>query len=144
MTVKDRRLIPLEEVLASGEYDDMVELARIFNHGIEDVDGVWRWQSNKLIRLITNHENYTVGMVDLNCLWAAFYDGKFTCEELMKFYMGMGYSLCGFGEVFGQKEAHELGLPGAKVPEDGEGEDDYIQTPIDYMIEKYSGQVLKI
>jgi hypothetical protein len=88
--------------------------------------------------------NYFRGSVNLNDLWIDYYRGRFTCEELMKFYMGIGYSLSGYAEVFGQKEATEMNLPGARQRTDEDDEDSYVQTPLEYMIEKHKGKIIKV
>jgi hypothetical protein len=159
LQVRIKRAIPVEEVLASEWYDDMGKLATIFNHEVVEMrDGVWRWRPNSLIDLMQSgdcgmHEGEWEGAmrtrsfrgaVNLNDLWCDYYRGRFTCEELMKFNMQIGYSLSGYAEVFGQKEATEMRLEGAKQRTDEDDEDHYVQTPIDYMIEKYMGQVLKL
>lgn len=154
-----KRVIPVEEVLASEWYNDMGELATIFNHEVVEMnDGVWRWRPNTLVDLMQSgdcgmHEGEWQGAlvnrmfrgaVDLNDLWVDYYRGRFTAEELMKFNMQIGYSLSGYAEVFGQKEATEMHLEGARKRTDDDDPDCYVQTPIDYMIEKYKGQVLKL
>ena len=160
------RVIPYEEVRDTGHYSDMAELSLIFNHDVVEVRGgakvqggernVWRWRPNNIVTLVlddapwyagTDYNAFTKivrGSLSLNDFWHDFHKGRFTCEELMKFYMGIGYSLCGYGEVFGQKEASDLKLSGARVRTPEDDEDSYVQTPIDYMIEKYKGQVLKL
>lgn len=154
-----KRVIPLEEVANAKWYSDMAELAVIFNHEIvETNEGTWRWRTNGIVDYALSgicgmHEGewhghmsakYFRGAINLNDLWGDFYRGAFTCEELMKFYMGIGYSLGGYSEVWGQKEATELRLPGAIKRTEDDDEDHYVQTPIDYMIQKYKGQVLKL
>jgi hypothetical protein len=94
--------------------------------------------------------------VDLNTLWGDLRRDEFTMEEMVKFYMQTGYSLSGFCEVFGQKEAYEFGLPGAKQPfkenhylghaEDEVIEDDshYVENIIDYLCRVHEGKVLSL
>jgi hypothetical protein len=77
----------------------------------------------------------------INTLVSDLHNGMFTMEEWMKFYMQMGYSLSGYYEVFGQHEAAEYGLPGAKKPK---SKDSYTETVIDYMIRVHRGKVLKL
>ncbi len=151
-----KRIIPLDEVKDNGYYDELVELAVIFNHEIvEDARGTWRWKTNTLMDYIhgdapfyegteyrgNNTKTYR-GSLDLNALRIDLIRRRFTLEEYMKFYMGIGYSLSGFYEVFGQDEAADWGVADAKKPENKP--DEYTQTVIDYMCEKYRGQVLKI
>lgn len=147
MTVK--RIIPIDEALASWHCNDLAKLAVIFNHDIaEDDSGMWRWKQNRFMCHFRGGQGpFYVGAyyrgdrtktyrgsVDLNVLWFDLGHKTFAVEEMMKFYMQIGYSLCGFVEVWGEREASELDLPDAKPS----------QSIIDYMIEKYSGQVLKL
>jgi hypothetical protein len=155
MTNHIKRIIPIEEVKSEDYYSDIGELAEIFNHEvIEDNNEVWRFKENRLVDHIHDncpvytppgnygrHSNIIRASLDLNNLWSDFHSGSFSLEELVKFYMGLGYSLCGFCDVFGQHEAEEWGLEGAKK---SEGKDNYTQTPIDWLLEKYKGKVLKI
>lgn len=64
---------------------------------IIDSDKVQRFPTDSLIRHLVDTKQ-----VDLNGLSIDYQKGKFTLEEYQAFYMGMGYSLCGFEEVFGQ------------------------------------------
>ncbi len=153
-----KRIIPLEEVKAAEHYQGFAGLATIFNHDIiEDTSGVWRWKKNNLVQYIlddapwyegTEYHGINTkvyrGRLCINSLWRDFYKGLFTCEELMKFYMGIGYSLSGFSEIFGGKEASDFKLPGAKERTNADNPDEYIQTIIDYMLEKHKDTVLKI
>jgi len=162
-----KRVIPLDEVRASGHYNDMADLAEIFNHEIVEMGDTWRWRPNRLINLIeefcpvytpssaVNHAEGKFGYgrhctsirasLDMNNLWTDFYDGLFTAEELMKYYMQTGYSLGGFAEVFGQKEACECKLPGAKTEyEEGQDRDYYVENILEYMCRIHKGEVLKL
>ncbi len=40
---------------------------------------------------------------DVNQLWREYYDGSFTMEEYMQFYREMGYSLCGYVDVWSER-----------------------------------------
>lgn len=129
------RIIPLLEVRAS-DYNDLADLAEIFRHEIiEDQSGVWRWKQNRLSRFICDQ-------INLNNVWIALHRGDFSMEELMKFYMQIGYSLDGFIEVFGQHEASEFSLAGAKPPDPNN--DDYTETILEYMRRTYCGGSLKL
>ena len=163
-----KRIIPIKEVKTHNHYEDMAKLAVIFNHDIIETDGgVWRWKENRLTRLMQEYcpvftpcglENEANGRdsygrhcqecrasLSLNGLIVDLYDGYFSVEEYMKFYMQIGYSLCGFREVFGQREAAEFNLIGAKTEHDPyQDEDDYIETVIEYMLRIHKGEVLKI
>ncbi len=158
------RTIPFRE-LRKSSYAEMVDLAKIFNHEIVETDGerrTWRWKENSLIRKITGGDGgiqfHTPpewqgsrinqiydGAVDLNGLAIALHNKKFTLEEYMKFYMQMGYSSCGFSEIFGSKEITEYGIEYlTQPPDDWDFGNKYWQTPIEYMSIKYKGQILKI
>lgn len=161
------RVIPLKEVAESTYYSDMAKLAKIFNHEIIETDSEsrnWRWRPNLFTAWICDHAGVYApsraeldadtpkgkfpgngkdsrASLNLNLLVGDLHEGMFTMEEWMKFYMQMGYSLSGYGEVFGQHEADEYGLPGAKKPKN---RDSYTETVIDYMIRVHRGKVLKI
>jgi hypothetical protein len=163
---KIKRVIPLKEVATADYYCDMAELAVIFNHEIVEMENdVWRWKPNRFIDWIHDHAPVFMPSVAsayadgehpgcntknvraslcLNGLVMDLHRGVFTMEEWMKFYMQMGYSLSGYGEVFGQHEASEYKLPGAKVKAEGADEDSYAETIIDYMRRVYKGQTLKL
>ncbi len=155
--------IPLEELIKKYP-SDICRIAKLFNHPvIEDENGVWRWKTNKLIDLFwegfpvytpsqstcpkpglngfeetmayERSKQYFTATIDLNKIWSLFDQKKFELVELMRFYMGLGYSLSGFGEVFGQKEAHEFGLPNAKYPE---SKDNYTQNLMDYVLDNFT------
>ena len=79
--------------------------------------------------------------LNANTLVMDLHSGMFTMEEWMKYNMQIGYSLSGWCELFGQHEAAEYNLPGAKQPE---SEDAYTETVIDYMIRVHRGKVLKL
>jgi hypothetical protein len=166
------RVIPLEEVAATGYYEDMAQLAKIFHHEIveseEGPNNVWRWKTNTLVDMLHEHAPvytpscrdareqgimpYTRGSrefnasINLNEMVMRLHSGEFSMEEWMKFYMQIGYSLGGYAEVFGQHEASEYGelCPGAKEREPNDLEDEYVETVIDYMIRVHEGEVLKL
>jgi hypothetical protein len=160
-----KRVIPLKEVAATGHYSDMAKLAKIFNHEVlEDNHGTWRWRRNLLTTWVFEHGPFHTpsntsdatdhkepwarptkqyrGTIDLNNLWTDFHNGMFSLEEMMKFYMEIGYSLCGYAEVFGQREAFEFGLPDAKKPKGNR--DSYTETLIDYVARVHKGKVLSL
>lgn len=170
------RFIPLEELREheGGYYEDMADLAVIFNHDVVEVPSgpdprrgrTWRWRPNAFIDWIHDYAGvYTPAgpestakgehsygrhvrehraSLNLNTLVHDLYCGAFSMEEWMKFYMQIGYSLCGYAEVFGQHEASEFGLPGARKRTDEDDEDHYVQTVLEYMREKHKGKVLKL
>jgi hypothetical protein len=139
------RTIPLSEVAKHEQYGDLAALARLFHHAIvEDDNGIWRWQVNDLIRLLVDDTPFYQGPytehdcgrahLDLNALWLDFQRQRFPIEQLMKFYMQMGYSLCGFLDVFDSNPAQDYGLQlSKKVTEDGQE----LGTLLDYVLEKY-------
>jgi len=139
-------------------YEDMAHLAKIFHHKIVLKDGVIRWQENKLVRYLTGdyggcefhtppqwtgmmHNQIHNGAVDLNGLAVARSKRIFTLEEYMKFYMGMGYSLSGFGDIFGQSEVTEYGLEYIEQPPENHNfDEEYWETPIEYIRKKYKNK----
>jgi len=130
------RFIPLEELTENG-YANMAKLAVIFNHEVVEMeDGTWRWKPNRLMSWLKNHGPFYL-VRDLHA-------GVFSIEEYMKFQMQNGYSLCGYSEIFGQHEASEYNLEGAKVPPENDPGEEYTETVIDYMIRVHEGKVLKI
>ena len=158
-----KRTIPREEYEGKG-YADLAELAVIFNHEVvEDKHGTWRWRANLMTSWLADHGPFYTpsslsdiadgkspysrhskenrGSLSMNNLWEDFHNGMFTLEEFMKFYMQIGYSLSGYCEVFGQREAAEFKLPDAKTPE---GEDRYTETLIDYVVRIHKGKVLSL
>ncbi len=62
---------------------------------IIDENGIQRFIKNAIICHLIETEN-----IDLNLLSIDYQKGKFTDIEYMEFYMGMGYSVCGFSEIF--------------------------------------------
>lgn len=142
-------------------YEDMADLAKIFHHQVVLTEGgVIRWKENKLVKLLVGdyetgcpfhtpakwmgamvNRNH-LGAVDLNGLSILRNKGAFTLEEYMKFYMGMGYSLSGYGDVFGQCEVKEYGLEYIEQPpEDHDFGQEYWETPIEYIRKKYKNKV---
>lgn len=166
MTQEIKRIVPLEEVLAHGQYDEMAELAVIFNHEIiEDIHGVWRWKANKLMETFLNgvgvytpsnkecdeqglrpycrpHTKELEASINLN--WISLHrEALFTTEEWMKFNMQTGYSLSGYYEITHQCNAYELNLPGAKTkPLKTNG--GWAETLLQYMLRIHKGKVLKL
>lgn len=59
-----------------------------------------RWQANSVVRMMTDHESSN--RVDLNKLWADFLTRGLPIEDMATVYRMMGYSLCGFLEVFSE------------------------------------------
>jgi hypothetical protein len=164
------RVIPLEEVAEKEYYSDMADLATIFNHEIVEMGNpenpTWRWKPNSFIDWIQDYagvytpstpHNLAAGdggfgrhcdshraSLCLNTLSQDLHCGAFSMEEWMKFYMQIGYSLCGFGEVFGQHEASDYGLPNAHQRGPDDDPDEYVETVIEYMRRIHRGEVLKL
>lgn len=131
--------------------DDIIALAQLFNHKIiVDQYGTYRFKQNKLVNHILDdclfytpvgdpdctHGPRYRGKLDLNELWVDFHNRKFDVWEMAQFYMGIGYSISGFCDVF-SKKAHELSLEDAE-PETYNEEKDYDESEdlITYMIRK--------
>lgn len=164
--VKIKRFIPIKELARSEYYWDLAEIAVIFNHDIvETKEGTWRWRMNSFMSWLSDYAGvYTPTSVEhtakglhgygshckefraslnANTLVCDLQYGAFSMEEWMKYNMQIGYSLCGFCELFGQHEATEYGLEGAKVRTD-EDPDEYVETVLEYMRRKHEGKVLKL
>lgn len=102
-----KRIIPKEEVATQHE-DILLFLDALGIHDylfIEDENGTWRFRENKLQELL-RESNHTY---DLNRL-AVMVGKHFRPREWVIFYMGMGYSLCGFEEIFGETMDRVLGI----------------------------------
>lgn len=59
-------------------------------------DGVIRFQGNRIFRYLIDNQK----VVDLNKLWVEACCGKFTLKEMMDLYIGLGYTLSGFVDIF--------------------------------------------
>ena len=59
-----------------------------------------RWKANTVVALMTDHQS--TNRIDLNKLWQDFIDKQLPIEDMATVYRMMGYSLCGFQEVFGE------------------------------------------
>lgn len=153
-----KRIIPLDEVRANNHYEECADLAEIFNHEIiETQEGIWRWKPNRLMCLMLdgvyvhtppqwvgpNHNQIHLAGVDLNELCGQYNHGEgFGTLEFMKFYMQIGYSLCGYYEVFGygtERYGRDLGMK----PRESDDDMDYDDV-IQFVIKTYKGQVLKL
>lgn len=134
------RVVDLAEVRRFPDYSPLADLAEIFNHEIiEDDRKIWRWKHNVLVCYLFSGDCPFVeglpvhpgqrrrGYIDLNGLFVDLYAGKFSLEEYVKFYMGLGYSLSGFLELF-----------------DKEMDDNPDLTCVQYLIDTHRGKVLKI
>jgi len=142
------------------QYEDLADLAKSFIHQIVvSNEGIIRWKENQLVRHLTgagcqfhapaqwvgeiSNQIFNDGSINLNGLAIAALNQKFTLEEYMKFYMGIGYSLCGYSEVFGQREVTDYGLKYMEEPpEDHNFDEEYWETPIEYMRKKYKNRIV--
>jgi predicted nucleic acid-binding protein len=101
---KIERYVSAEEL--KEYYGDIAELATIFNHDIIETDAhIWRFKHNALMSAMVEEDGFRVS---LNDVWVKYARKRFTKEELMKFYMQIGYSLCGFNDIFDSNEIAEM------------------------------------
>lgn len=139
------KLIGKEEFQKHEHYGLLYPLACSFGHQIiQTEEGVWRWRPNAFAQYINsgtapfyqgewNGKTKTIlGTLSVNQLWNDVYNKNYnlTPEHVMKYYMGIGYSLSGFHEVFDQKEAESF-------YEDAQPN----QSVLDYVIKKWNGKI---
>lgn len=93
---KIRRIVPKDDVTLLEHYGDLITIQPASVMIIEDERGVYRFAQNQLYCWLLEN-----GEVDLNSMCIAYQMGHFTLEEYMEFYRGIGYSLSGFEEIFG-------------------------------------------
>ena len=74
-------------ILVNGEPVETV----IDNHGTQ------RFIENEAVAWLLD-----TGQIDLNRMFLAFHRGHFSLEAYMEFYMSLGYTVCGFEEIFGE------------------------------------------
>jgi len=88
-----KRIVPKDDPLLLEEYHYMVEHCP--DHDIiEDESGTYRWKPIEISRWLAD-------TVNLDDMWKAYQQGAFTTEQFQLFYRQMGYSLCGYDEVWG-------------------------------------------
>ena len=80
------------------DYGDLLDMYP--DHPVEiadfhDTRRVVRWKANSVVRVMIDK------YVNLNDLWVDFQIGKMPVEDMATVYRMMGYSLCGFVEIFG-------------------------------------------
>lgn len=158
-----RVIAPDQLISEFPDYEDLADLARSFIHQVvlckEGDHEVLRWKENSLVgHLIGDtggcefytppewngamHNQTHRGSVSLNGLIIDLFRRKFTLEDYMKFYMGIGYSLSGFIEVFGQQEVTDYGVQYFEQPPEGfDFDNKYWETPINYMRKKHKGKI---
>jgi len=107
------RILKEEEILAvdDGYYSDLIEFIHLCDISptyIETESGVWRFKDNPIIRYLLDYhhdetkKNSSSGNgVGLNLIWEKACNDEFTLKEMVELYIHIGYSLCGFEEVFG-------------------------------------------
>lgn len=64
---------------------------------VESMSGTYRFRADSLVRWLVDSKR-----IDLNQMCIDFQRGRFTLDDYMRFYRGLGYSLCGFIEIFGE------------------------------------------
>ncbi len=64
-----------------------------------DKDGVQRFVVDKLIKYL-----YLKGEIDFTQASIDYQMGCFTLEDYHRFYAGIGYSVCGFMDIFSETE----------------------------------------
>ena len=62
---------------------------------VEDKYGTYRFKRIPIMRYLCDN-------INLNKMREAFIDNKFSLKEYVQFYMDIGYSFCGFEEVWGE------------------------------------------
>ena len=93
------RIVSREEASGvCGDFREMLKRERHHNHNIVEVDGILRWEENKIVRDLVG----VSGKIDLNDLWELFYAMGLdrNSEFVRDIYRNMGYSLFGFWELF--------------------------------------------
>lgn len=70
-------------------YDWLDENSR--RYPLQVLHGVLRFKGNRAVRFAS---------FDLNAMWLEAQRNEWPVEEMMEFYRMLGYSLCGFSEIF--------------------------------------------
>lgn len=77
---------------------DLADLARIFRHEVvfDQFSGSFCWKRNEFVAWLADK------YMPFNDVWELVQrrEQQFPIEEVVKFYMQVGYSLDGFGEIF--------------------------------------------
>lgn len=125
-------------------YSNLYPLMVSFGHQVViDESNVWRWRPTAFASYINGGDapfrvgalpshGVRRGQLSINDLWEDLYYKKHDLkpEDVMKYYMGIGYSLSGFQEVFEQK----LAKPFYDDADEGE-------SILDYVAEKWRGKI---
>ncbi len=98
------------DALTAEERDTYEDLLAVFPHAelereatTGNIRGVLRFKTNGIIRWLVDS-----GHVSLNNLSVDVDGGRFTIDDHMEFYQGLGYSLGGFLEIFGEEVARRF------------------------------------
>ncbi len=99
---KQERVVPRDDKRLLRDYDDVVAVFPNASFVCTLEEGitapVLRFRENALTRHLVD-----AGMVDLNRLAVDYQNGKFSIDDAMEFWQGLGYSLCGFLDIFGDE-----------------------------------------
>ena len=101
-------------------YGDIIRLAKLFGRQVVlDEDNKMRFRSNAILALKEK------GLFSISHAHELYEQGNVTLEDMMKLYMDIGYSLCGFSNFFDQpikKCCNDFDVP----PKDDESCIDYM------------------
>jgi hypothetical protein len=104
----ENRPLTQEEVADSGEYDDLLEFLELANiePKFEVTGNVWRFRENKIIRYLLDYQQEGTLTTHgsgrgLNLIHDEALEKEYTTRDFIELDMAMGYSLCGFEEIFG-------------------------------------------
>jgi hypothetical protein len=104
------KTISKEEIRELGHYNDVLEFLYLCNINpifIKDDNNVIRFKGNKIMRYLIDYHREETHKVNnshnqgLNIIWSESCVKNYTLREFVELYIGIGYSLCGFVEVFG-------------------------------------------
>ena len=93
----DKRRLSREELEKNG-YDIKV-LGDPREHPMFEINDTFQFEGTKIVQWLMNHAR-----VDLNDMFIAFQEGIIPKEEMKQFYRDIGYSLCGFEEIWDKYE----------------------------------------
>ncbi len=98
-----KRIVPHDDEIIQENYKHIVDM---FPDCVvvEDDGGVYRFQPNNLLRYIIDNENMSDtrnSVLTRACL--AYHRGHCTLQEWAKFNMDIGYSLCGWLDIFSDR-----------------------------------------
>lgn len=82
-------------------YSDLDDESK--KYPLEWVGSVIRFKRNESAAI-----QYALDHVNLNAMWTEAIKSRWPVQDMMMFYRMMGYSLCGFTEVFSNNLAHPL------------------------------------